>query len=177
VLVDLLDRIPATDAGGSPGPASRVAEHARLIGAVAPDLRSRLDALAAAMADVPAEPVVPIHGDFHSSQVLVDGHRVTGLVDIDTAGMGARSDDFAGFLAHLSVLALGSPRRGGFDRYGASLIRIFDRIVDPVGLRLRVAASIVGFATGPFRVQLDDWRGATADRIALAERWLDAAGR
>jgi hypothetical protein len=177
MLLDLLDRVPATDAAPSPGPATRVAEHARLIGAVAPELGDRLGALDAAMAAVPAEPIRPIHGDFHSSQVLVDGSRVTGLVDIDTAGLGARSDDLAGFLAHLSVLALGSARRGAFERYGASLIRTFDRVVDPVGLRLRVAASIVGFATGPFRVQLDDWSRATEDRIALAERWLDAAGR
>jgi aminoglycoside phosphotransferase len=174
-LLGLLDRIPPTGTPPGPSAVSRVAEHARLIGAVLPALRRRLERIDSAVADVPAERIVPVHGDFHSAQVLVDGEHVSGLVDIDTAGMGTRADDLAGFLAHLGVLSLRSPERRALERYGTSLLRGFERHVDPVGLRLRMAAAIVGFATGPFRVQLDDWPAATEERIGLAERWLDAA--
>lgn len=60
--------------------------------------------------------LVTIHGDLHAGQIFVQaapdapahaesGHAITGLLDIDTAGIGDPADDAAAFYAHLLVLA------------------------------------------------------------------------
>jgi aminoglycoside phosphotransferase len=171
-LTQLLDRLPSIDRPAAPGPLDRVASHVRLISAIMPELRHRLEAFADEVATVSVEPLQPTHGDFHAGQILVDGTAIVGLVDVDTAGMGQRSDDLARLLAQMSTLAISSPQRDLLDRYGRALITGFDRLVDPVGLRLRVAAAVLGFATGPFRVQTANWPDETDARVALAERWL-----
>ena len=48
----------------------------------------------------------------------------------------------------------------------------FDRVVDPVDLRARVAGVVVSLATGPHRVQSQDWQAMTRARLDLAEQWL-----
>ena len=85
------------------------------------------------------------------------------------------SRDLAGLLAHLSVLALAPGGREGFGSYGRELIGPFDQLVDPVALRLRTSATILGLATGPFRVQESDWPAHTRARVELAETWADSA--
>jgi hypothetical protein len=117
----------------------------------------------------------PVHGDFHSSQILTNGSEIVGLVDVDTYGAGERIDDLASLLGHLTTLSLTSRARRDIDRYGTELIAAFDGEADPVELRLRTAAVVFGLATGPFRVQLRRWEGETEDRLALAERWVRSA--
>ncbi|MGQ0573367.1 MAG: phosphotransferase, partial [Pseudonocardia sp.] len=119
------------------------------------------------------EPLVPVHGDLYDSQLLVDGGRVTGLLDVDTAGGGHRVDDWANLLAHLSVLADEglAPARG----YGAELLAHAERRLPRGRLRPRVAAAVLGLATGPFRVQQRDWAARTERRLDLAQRWLAGA--
>ena len=78
-------------------------------------------------------------------------------------------------LGHLATVALTTKSRRSVDRYGATLIRAFDAQVNPAALRRKVAATIVGLATGPFRVNLPRWREQTERRIGLAERWLESA--
>ena len=174
-IVELLDRIPPTDRPAAPGLLARTGDHVALLRAILPELGPRLEQLASAVAAAPPEEAVAVHGDLHSSQILTDGETITGLVDVDTAGMGCRSDDLAGLLGQLSTLALTSPQRVRLDDYGALLTKYFDRLVDPNGLRLRVAAAVLGLATGPFRVQLPQWAQETVARISLAERWVDSA--
>ena len=53
-----------------------------------------------------------MHGDFYESQLLVDGGSVAGLLDVDTAGRGARIDDWSTMLAHLVLLEHVLPRPG-----------------------------------------------------------------
>ncbi|MCM3695564.1 phosphotransferase [Microbacterium oleivorans] len=44
---------------------------------------------------------VGVHGDLHLGQIFVDaGGQVTGLIDVDTAGVGHPADDVAAFLGH-----------------------------------------------------------------------------
>ena len=173
----LLDQFPEANNDDlvASNPLHRAEEHARLLGLVVPDIRGRLDDLAGRLAAVPTSADECIHGDFHSSQILVEGSEIVGLVDIDTAGRGERSSDYAGLLAHLSVLGVMARRRGDIDRYGRELISAFDQMVDPVGLRMRTAAAVLGLATGPFRVQEQDWADNTRARLALAERWAESA--
>jgi hypothetical protein len=132
--------------------------------------------IAAVTRDVPADQ--PGHGDFYEAQLLLDGPRVSGLLDVDTVGPGRRADDLACLLAHASVLALVRPsHRPRIETAAAAWLRDFDRVVDPADLRARVAGVVVSLATGPHRVQERDWPAATRARLDLAERWLGDAGR
>ncbi|MFP7760711.1 phosphotransferase family protein [Marisediminicola sp. LYQ85] len=63
----------------------------------------------------PPEALVTIHGDLHVGQIFVDPHRpttVTGVLDIDTAGLGDPADDAAALWAHLEATACHRRARG-----------------------------------------------------------------
>lgn len=173
-LVGLLDRFPRPDDATSPvsGPLQRVEHHAATLAAVLPEARSRLEALVAGLETGGTGTTDAVHGDFHASQVLVRGDSIVGLVDVDTAGTGERIDDLANFTGHLATLALVAPAKGRIGSYRDEVLGGFDAVADPNELRRRVAAVIVGLATGPFRVQEDAWPQKTMARIELAERWL-----
>ena len=118
-------------------------------------------------------PDVPCHGDLHEAQLLVDGDRVTGLLDVDAVGPGRRADDLACLLGHATVLAQLEPgHRTTTTALAARWRAAFERTVDPDDLRARVAGVIVSLATGPHRVQQRDWQDATRARLDLAEQWL-----
>ena len=178
-LVELLDALP--DPPGSstpvPGPASRAPGHATLLAAILPEAAARIRAIVEAVAGVEPDPPVPVHGDFHATQILVRDSRVAGLLDVDTAGLGSRADDLATLLGQLTVLGLTRASRPNLARYTRALLADFDRRVDPVALRLRTAAAVLGLATGPFRVQEENWPLGVERRIAAAERWVEAARR
>ena len=57
------------------------------------------------------------------------------------------------------------------------MLREWDSWVDPIDLRRRVAAVIIGLATGPFRVQVETWPTEVRRRLDLAERWVESADR
>ncbi|MCZ2857022.1 phosphotransferase [Blastococcus sp. VKM Ac-2987] len=184
----LLDRLPAVPARarrrtpGDPLPSLRA--HAAVLGTLCPSLVARLDRLTAAVGAAAGEhPVVPVHGDFYEAQLLVDAGAVVGLLDVDTAGPGARIDDWATLLGHLVLLE-------HLVAHPAPLAAYRDRVTGllsgrwPEGqLAARVAGVLVGLATGPFRVQQPGWAAATEARVALAEEWAGpprsaaAAGR
>jgi hypothetical protein len=120
----------------------------------------------------------PSHGDFYETQLLLDGARISGLLDVDTAGPGRRADDLACLLAHVGVLAQLEPaHRASSHALGAHWLRAFEARVDPGELRARVAGVVVSLATGPHRVQLADWPAVTRERLDLAEQWLASAER
>ena len=154
---------------------ARVGDHATVLGMVAEDLRPRLAALTATLAAVdPGEqPPVPVHGDFYESQLLVDHGRVVGLLDIDTAGRGHRIDDWANLLAHLALLEQILPEPATAGRYRREVEAHVRRRWPAEQVRPRVAAVLVGLATGPFRVQQAHWPVGTAARLALAEEWAE----
>ena len=173
-LEALLDALPPVGpARRRPaGPAPRAAAHAAVVGAVCPDLAPRLERLVDAVREgTAASPVVPVHGDFHESQLLVGGGAVTGLLDVDTAGPGARADDWATLVAHLALLERIVPAPARVAAYRARVqARAAGRL--PAGdLAARVAEVLTGLATGPFRVQQAGWAAATEARVALAEEW------
>ena len=175
-FLSMLDSFPdSSSAVTVKGPEQKTAFHARLLKAVTPELDGRIDAIVEQTSAPVDEPTVPVHGDFHSSQLLVRGSNLTGLIDVDTAGVGQRSSDLAVLLAHMSTVGLSTAARRQIDRYGAELIREFDTVVDPAFLRRKVAAAILGLATGPFRVNVARWPTQTERRIALAEQWIASA--
>jgi len=124
-------------------------------------------------ADAPDEPV---HGDLYDDQLLLSGSRITGLLDVDTAGPGRRADDLACLLGHALVLAQLEPAQAGTTRaLTQRWLADFDRRVDPSDLRARTAGVVVSLAPGPHRVRAPGWPELTRARLDLAEQWLAAA--
>jgi hypothetical protein len=167
-LTALLDALPETGSS-RPGILDRLAAHRTYLQSILPSEAQLLERIVGQMART--EPAhEPAHNDFHSSQVLVRGKTITGLIDIDTVGPGSRTDDHAMLLAHLHSLALGG--EGRYARYGARLLPAFEREAGRNALRHRIAAAMVGFATAPFRNQQLGWPQATAHRLRAAAEWL-----
>lgn len=179
-VVALLDALPEPFDGATAW-GWRAAELGGIVAASVPELSARVGELvdrlerAEAALDPVEHPAVPVHGDLHDAQLLVQDGRVTGMLDIDTHASGRRLDDLATMVGHLSTLAMAVPHGEAVRTYARSALGLFDRTTDPVALRRAVAAVVLGLATGPFRVVEDDWRAGTEARIELAEMWLDSA--
>ena len=114
-----------------------------------------------------------VHGDLYEAQLMVNRGRITGLLDIDTAGSGFRVDDYANFCAHLSVLAQMTDRPRQVRRFGASLLAHAETLHPRRVLRRRIASAVLGLAAGPFRVLESNWEANTARRLDLAVQWLN----
>lgn len=176
-VVAVLDSLPAVLATGGVRQTwgQKAPHYAEVIAATVPALAGRARAVAAAVDHVePEGPPVPVHGDLYEAQLMVADGRLTGLLDIDTAGLGERLDDAACLIAHLGVLAQLHPEFAGqMTELAARLHHRFTRDLDGAALARRVAAVVLSLATGPYRVRELGWEHATEQRVALAERWLD----
>lgn len=171
-LRELLDRLP-TLPREKPGLLERLDVHHRFLATILPEEADRLAQIVQKIGTAPSEPLIAAHNDFHSSQVLVSKGTISGLIDIDTVGMGTRADDYAMMLGHLFTIAHVSEHKSEFAGFGKKLLTAFEKDVDRSSLRLRIAASVTSFATAPFRTQQFDWPLATSKRIAAAEEWLE----
>jgi Phosphotransferase enzyme family len=125
--------------------------------------------------EVQTEQAVQVHGDFHEGQLFADDGRVTAVLDIDTAGPGERSDDWATLLAHLWALALDTPGRERALGYADAILSHAERQAPAIQLRQRTAAALLGLATGPFRLQQPQWPEHTIAVLDLAMTWLARA--
>jgi hypothetical protein len=173
-LVDLLDALPRPRSDARmPGPAARVDFQVRLLERLVPDALGSLRRIATECERVQdhGDPV-PVHGDFHSAQILVRGGAIVGLIDIDDAVLGTRADDLALFIAGLTVVASAASARPTITEYLGSVRSHFEQLTDPEDLRRRAAAALLGFAGGPFRIWRPDWHGRTRELIAMAEAML-----
>lgn len=172
----MLDRLPPELASGTARAswAAKAPHYAAVVGAALPELAAQASELAEEVAvGVGSGPVVAVHGDLYESQLLVEGGRISGLLDVDTAGPGERVDDLGCLLGHLSVLAqIDRERADAINRLGAAYLAAFAGLVDPAELRRRTAAVVLSLATGPHRVQEAGWQAATRARLDLATRWL-----
>lgn len=158
-------------------PTERLPGLAGLLTVIMPAEADRLAWLLDAIGDDPVTDRRPAHGDFHEAQVLVSGGHVAGLLDVDGAGLARPADDAATMLGHLALWARLSRHPARCQGLANAFLRHADAVLDPVDLRLRVAAVIAGLATGPFRVQQDNWPAETSWRIDLAVRWVQSAHR
>lgn len=182
-LLALLDRFPsaARQLPHRKAWSDEVAHYARILAAAVPEEAQRVDDIAhrvrAGLARY-RDAQDAVHGDFYESQILLHGGTVTGVLDVDTAGPGRRADDLACLLSHLAVIAQVDPANEATTHaVAARWLSEFERRVDPVELRYRIAGVTMSLATGPHRVQENDWRRATRDRIELAEAWVRSAER
>jgi hypothetical protein len=142
-----------------------------------PEEEGRLEYLVEEIGEDPGQREVAVHGDFHEAQILTNGAALVGLIDVDTFGWGRAGDDAATMLAHLHLLAPGCQDPRAVIELARSLNRIWDASCDPIRLRLKTAAHVLGLATGPFRVQSENWAEETRSRIDVAEQWVDSARR
>lgn len=176
-IVSLLDDLPEPP-GSYPrrSPSDPVPRLVALLRRVVPDLHDTLDELSTIL-EMGASGLVPAHGDFHEAQILMVGSSPVGLIDVDSYGWGDPADDASTMLGHLNMLAQSVPDPGPVLEFARELNSIWDRRVDPVSLRNRTAAVILGLATGPFRVQKPDWPDLTRQRVRMAQRWARSAVR
>lgn len=148
-----------------------------LLERLVPEEAGRLAWLAEHIGAENGEEEIPVHGDFHEAQILADGERPVGLIDVDTYGWGRPGDDAATMLGHLHLLAPSCHDPGRTIELAHALNRHWDSRFDPIDLRLRTAAVVLGLATGPFRVNRPNWPAETVARIDVAEHWVESAHR
>jgi hypothetical protein len=166
-LFSLLDRIPPLERPVS-SRKRRLASHLRLLRVIAPHREEALRTIESAAGALTDDEPEPVHGDFHSGQILVEAGALVGVIDIDTVGLGQGADDCANLLAHLHVQALrdttGTTARYGERAYAAACGRHDER-----NLRVRTSATLLGYASGPWSRQEPGWEGRV-------DRLVDAAG-
>ncbi|WP_404312080.1 aminoglycoside phosphotransferase family protein [Agrococcus terreus] len=137
-------------------------------------LEAGIDAADPAALEVPAAELRTVHGDLHVGQLFVDGaSAVTGLIDVDTAGLGDPVDDRAALLGHL-VASIGLADDPGRARgYRRILDEAAGRWLGPAGpeagaaesaeparLAHRLAVHVLAHALAP--VERGDLRVAAA---------------
>ncbi len=134
------------------------------------DLRDRILAQVAARLRMCA----PVHADFHHTNVLVDGGRVT-IIDLDEMAFGDPMLDVGRFMASLRV-----PSRRVFGRIdalteaGEAFLEAYMRCRqgDERRARLFEASSLLTAAGSSFRVQRDGWEEEVELLIGESERVL-----
>lgn len=162
VSKSLIDRTPAL---------------AEMLARIVPDHAGRIDEFVDRLGDDDDHDLVPVHGDFYESQILVDNGELVGLIDVDTYGLGRAGDDPGVMLGHLALWQTMSAQPARVNEFARSLLAIWDVTHDPYDIRRRAAATLFSLATGPFRVQTVDWPGETVNRIEMAHEWLASAHR
>ena len=129
-----------------------------------------IDAFAAFDSDVELQ---TIHGDLHEGQIVVDGGRIAGVLDLDDLGTGSPLEERANLLAFLRYRAVSVPAyRSRITNYADRLRQDSAVGYDCSDLDIATAAVLTGLATGPFRIQQSDWRNTVSTLIALAESLL-----
>jgi hypothetical protein len=177
-IVDLARRIPPPDDDReAPSAIARLPDIGQLLSAVAPELSGPVADLVEKIGPEKLPADTPSHGDYYESQLLVEDGEIVGMLDVDTYGWGRAADDAATMLGHLAIWAGMSSQPERVQALGSALIRVWDELVDPRDLRLRVAAVVLSLATGPFRVQSPSWPAETADRVSIAADWVANAAR
>ncbi len=163
------DLVPASV---SPG---LVGRHGAVLSAAQPALAARADTVAGAIDRAARQSVVrcaTVHGDLHAGQLLVDERgSIVGLLDLDDAGLGDVLDEYGRLLAHLLAgAALADPAHA--TRRWTSAAGLADDWVARFGgheLSPRVAASLLGWATAPWRAQDASWPDRVEAVLAIAE--------
>jgi hypothetical protein len=165
--------------------ADRIAELARWVGFVCPELAEPADRLAeklraGLLASAPAADIGAMHGDFYASQVLLGGtaERVA-VVDFDEAARGETVADVANFIAHLAADAIRghvSPDRIAL--YAGGLTEAYRQATGrPVSsrLNLHLACGLFRLLPHPFRRRERGWSELARRILCRAEESLESA--
>lgn len=170
----LVDDLPfPSDDKVTKSPIEKLPRVVELLSRVVPAEADRLRQLVSTIGSDDRDADVPVHGDFYEAQVLVHHGQPAGLIDVDTYGWGRPGDDPAMMIGHLTLLASSAPNPQRVLGYASRLQEMWEAMLDPVDLRMRIAAVVLGQATGPFRVQRPNWPSETVARIDVAQRWVE----
>jgi aminoglycoside phosphotransferase (APT) family kinase protein len=155
--------------------AENVARWAGVLTAISPGMTARIERLRDALAseiEARARLSSPIHADFHHTNVLFDGDRIT-IIDLDEMAFGDPMVDVGRFMASLRV-----PSRRAFgsiaalsDAEEAFLTEYLSRSgEDGKRARLFEAAALLIAAGSSFRVQRKNWEEEVELLVAESER-------
>lgn len=176
-LVALSERFAAArlTAGADPSRFADPTRHVSVLADLVPDRRADLERTAEVALAV-GGPRVPVHGDLHDAQLLIEDGEVVGLLDVDGAGEGRLAQDAGSLVAHLEALGEVWPDADARVRaYAADVADAYERLLDPRDLARGAAGAWLGLATGPYRVQDAGWERFTRHRIDRALAWADRA--
>lgn len=142
--------------------------HVASLVATVPDRREAVERVAAEATALNG-PLVAVHGDLHDGQLLLDGERIVGLLDVDGSGTGHLASDVGNLIAHVEVVGRLWPRVAArCERYAQDLAEAFRPHVGAADLDRGTAAAWLGLATGPRMAQDPDWQDETRRRIDRA---------
>jgi hypothetical protein len=174
-LVELSQRFVASELVSTRDPRAFAdpSRHVDGLARLAPDRAHAVAEVATAARQVDA-PLVPVHGDLHDGQLLLDElGQVTGLLDVDGAGPGLLAQDAGNLVAHLAVLGEVWPEvRDRAETYAAAVADAYRPITGAEPLARATAGAWLGLATGPHRAQDPGWEDTTRARIDRAVREL-----
>lgn len=170
-----LDRLPAEvlDLTRRASWVDRIDFHAAAARSALPDQHTRIDAVEQAVRDAlarrPRPPTVPTHGDFYEANIFTDGPRVSGVIDLDSLGPGAREDDLATLLGHMVVLRRLAPTTYPHtDELTREWFWALAGTCDAVALAARTAGVVLSLVAGTSREQ-------GMGRLVAAEEWAGRA--
>lgn len=115
VILDAIDRLrDEFAAAGMTGPArasvaTRIDWFLEQLQIALPQHAELLDSLSLQLGPVqhaPSSRLTGIHGDLHIGQLFFDDGDVSGVIDVDTAGLGEPDNDAANFIGHAIASAL-----------------------------------------------------------------------
>jgi Ser/Thr protein kinase RdoA (MazF antagonist) len=137
----------------------------RLLPDLAAQTRQLAELLSPALVEI-LEGESTTHGSFHDDQVLV-GEQGVVIIDLDSAVAGNPLSDVAHFLSYLSAEGETEAHARFLDSYEAARPCSMD------DLPLLEAASLLRWATLPFRELRPDWPQAVEHRVRLAAARVD----
>lgn len=180
-LLDLLAGLPAAALAfpRKPAWADRVVDYAAGASVAFPKEAERIARCAretdAAVRATDPGPVVPVHGDFHGGNLLVDaargGQEISGLLDVDALGPGHRVDDLACFVGHLFVFAAVNHTRPDLQASAERFAAAFAAEAQPGALYSRAAAVALTLVAGA----AGRGHAAAEQALAAAEGLLERA--
>lgn len=150
----------------------RIVDHAATLAAAVPHEQGRIAELVA-RTRVDELRQTCVHGDFYDRQILVgESGAISGVLDLDGAGVGSATDDAATLLGHLVALAHVHPTVAPrIDDYRQELQSLLARRSEPHALYAGVTGVLLGLATTPFRRQVTDWPAQVSRWLDVAQRW------
>jgi len=132
-------------------------------------LGDRLTGLAASLER--GDPAVPVHGDFHPGQVLVQYGRVV-LVDFDRARHDRAAADIGSFVARLIEARCD---RRSIDHFVDCYRQVAQRPVRDADIDAAVAIALFRRVAIPFRELAGDWPDRMRERLGQVETALRSA--
>ena len=156
---------------------SRVGWYADRLSSLDAGLEPRLAALGAVLAQTPNSHEITVHGDLHFGQLFLNASAddITGVIDVDTLGIGDAAEDPAAFLSH-AVASWALAVESGSETSAVAL-RLAELVTEATerwgadrAVCGRVAAQLLGHATSA-------WESGHRDRasrlLGEAENWAE----